>query len=136
MPLQKTEQSTGHARCPCRKKSEATTYAECCEPFHRGSAVPPTAQALMRSRYSAFALLNAAYLLATWHPRTRPTRLDFTPGQQWVMLKLVSATTEGDHGTVEFVARSKVGGKLHELHEVSRFVRDGGRWYYVDGDIG
>ncbi len=97
--------------------------------------MPLTAQALMRSRYSAFALQNAAYLLATWHPRTRPVRLDFTPGQQWVLLKLIFATTNGDNATVEFVARSKMGGKLQDLHEVSRFVRDGGRWYYVDGDI-
>lgn len=97
--------------------------------------MPLTAQALMRSRYSAFALQNAVDLLATWHP-TRPAQLDFTPGQQWVSLKLVAANTNGDHVTVEFVARSKIGGKLQDLHEVSRFVREGGRWYYVDGDIG
>ena len=125
----------GDARCPCRKKSEPTTDAECCEPYHRGVAVPPTAKASMRSRYSAFAMQNATYLLATWHPTTRPVELDFTPGQQWVLLEVVAVATDGDHATVEFTARSKIGGKLHGLHEVSRFVLEGGRWYYVNGIV-
>ena len=82
----------------------------------------------MRSRYSAFAVQNATYLPATLHPTTRPARLDFTPGQQWVLLKVIAATINGDHATVEFIARSKIGGRMHDLHKVSRFGREGGRW--------
>ena len=89
----------------------------------------------MRSPYSPFALQNAAYLLATWHPKTRRTRLDFTAGQQWVFLTVIAAATEGAQTTVEYVARSKIGGRLYDLHEVSRFVREGGRWFYFDGVI-
>ena len=90
----------------------------------------------MRSRYSAFALQNAAYLLSTWHPTTRPARLDFTLGQLWVLLKVMTTATEGEQATVEFIARSKIGGRLHDLHEVSRFVWESGRWDYVDGVAG
>ena len=89
----------------------------------------------MRSRYTAFTMQDAAYLLTTWHSTTRPARLDFTLGQQWVLLRVIATATEADYATVEFIARSKIGGKLCDLHEVSRFVREGGRWYYVDGIV-
>ena len=122
-------------RCPCRKKREAETYAECCEPYHKGGEAAPTAEALMRSRYSAFALKDAAYLIATWHKSTRPSRIDFTPDQEWSVLRIVSAAEQEDRATVEFVARSRIGRRIHELHEVSRFVREQGRWFYIDGVI-
>ena len=122
-------------RCPCRKKSETTTYAACCEPYHSGQRIAPTAEVLMRSRYSAFVLENATYLSATWHPSTRPQRIDFTPGQDWQLLRVLNAVTDGDRATVEFTARSRIDGHSHVLHEVSRFVREGGRWLYVDGLI-
>lgn len=122
-------------RCPCRKKSETTTYAACCEPLHAGVVSAPTAEALMRSRYAAFALQKAAYLLATWHPDTRPARIDFNPGEQWIRLQVVAATEDQDSATVEFIARSKLGGRSHVLHEVSRFNRVAGRWLYRDGVI-
>jgi SEC-C motif-containing protein len=89
----------------------------------------------MRSRYAAFALHNAAYLSATWHPSTRPAHIDFNPGQVWMLLKVLEANEEGDRATVEFTARSRIGGSSHLLHEVSRFVREGGQWFYVDGVI-
>lgn len=122
-------------RCPCRKKSESITYADCCEPFHVGPRLPSTAEALMRSRYAAFALESAAYLSATWHASTRPRVIEFTPGQEWLALRVIATRTTGHKATVEFVARSRIGGDTHALHEVSRFVREHGQWFYVDGDV-
>ena len=91
----------------------------------------------MRSRYSAYVLGLTDYLLATWHPTTRPAAL--TPdeaGLKWLGLDVRRcAMQDADHGTVEFVARSKLGGRAHRLHETSRFVREGGRWFYLDGDF-
>jgi SEC-C motif-containing protein len=108
----------------------------CCARFHAGEPAP-TPEALMRSRYSAFVLDLRDYLLATWHPTTRPAALPPPePGLKWLGLEVKrSALQDADHGTVEFVARSKLGGRAHRLHENSRFVRENGRWYYVDGDF-
>jgi len=91
----------------------------------------------MRSRYSAFVLGLCDYLLATWHAGTRPTSLEADPpGTKWLGLEVKQHRhQDADHATVEFVARSKLGGRAHRLHELSRFVRDDGRWYYVDGDL-
>ena len=90
----------------------------------------------MRSRYSAFVLDRLDYLLATWHPSHRPARLDPNPpGLKWLGLALRGHTLlDADRATVEFVARSKVGGRAERLHELSRFVRENGRWLYLDGD--
>jgi SEC-C motif domain protein len=122
-------------RCPCRKKSESTAYADCCQPYHSGSSDAPTAEGVMRSRYAAFVLKDAAYLIRTWHPTTRPARIDFDKDQEWLLLKVLSARTNGDEATVEFQARSRIGGRSEVLHEISRFVREGGRWLYLDGRI-
>ena len=119
-------------RCPCRKKSEIVTFAACCQCYHDSVAVAPSAEALMRSRYAAFALGNAAYLLATWHASTRPERIEFNAGQEWLLLRVVKTKTDVDRATVEFVARSRIAGRVHEHHEVSRFVRNNGQWQYVD----
>ncbi len=91
----------------------------------------------MRSRYSAFVRELGDYLLDTWHPGTRPGhRLTFEPGLHWLGLVVKQHTVTGEHrAQVEFVARSKQAGRAHRLHEVSRFVRENGRWYYVDGDV-
>ena len=89
----------------------------------------------MRSRYSAFVLERASYLLATWHARTRPTSLDFDPSARWLGLEVSAHVSTGpDAAEVEFVARMRVAGKAVRLHERSRFVHEGGRWFYVDGD--
>lgn len=122
-------------RCPCRKKSETTTYANCCEPYHLGRQSASTAEKLMRSRYAAFALGKSDYLLSTWHPSTRPPKLELTPGEEWVQLRVIAANEVGDGATVEFIARSRRGGRLDALHETSRFVRVDGRWLYVDGAL-
>jgi SEC-C motif-containing protein len=89
----------------------------------------------MRSRYSAFALKKSAYLLSTWHPTTRPSNLDLNGEDEWVQLRVLAASTDGDAATVEFIARSRQGGHVASLHEVSRFAREDGRWLYVDGTI-
>ena len=90
----------------------------------------------MRSRYSAFVLADEPYLLATWHPDTRPSRVRLDEQQRWLGLKIKAceAGEAGDSsGTVEFVARFKVSGKGHRLHEISRFEKIDGCWYYLDG---
>ena len=92
----------------------------------------------MRSRYSAYVLGLAPYLLATWHASTRPTALDLDKetSPRWLGLDIKRHQATGpDSAVVEFVARYKTGGRAHRLHEVSRFVREDGRWYYVDGEF-
>ena len=90
----------------------------------------------MRSRYSAFVRELADYLLDTWHPSTRPPSVDFEPGLRWLGLDVKRHLPQGDdNAIVEFVARSKLGGRAQRLHETSRFVREDGRWFYVDGEI-
>ena len=115
--------------CPCG----GTSYAACCEPWHLGTPAP-TAEALMRSRYSAFVLKLEPYLLATWHPDTRPASLDLADDTtKWLGLEVKRHESDSDHAIVEFIARYKVGGKASRLHETSRFVRENGRWLYIDG---
>ena len=89
----------------------------------------------MRSRYSAFVLQQADYLRATWHVSTRPDILDFEPDARWLGLEVRRHQVTGPGSAeVEFVARFRLGGKATRLHEKSRFVREDGRWFYVDGD--
>ena len=89
----------------------------------------------MRSRYSAFVGERGDYLLATWHASRRPPTIDFDTGAKWLGLEVRRHQSTGpDSAEVEFVARWRVGGRAVRLHERSRFVREGGRWYYVDGD--
>lgn len=116
--------------CPCGGAS----YAQCCGRFHDG-ALPSTAEQLMRSRYSAYALGLMEYVHRTWHASTRPEQaeLQHDPATKWLGLEVKRHVPAGDEATVEFVARYKVGGRAHRLHEASRFVREDGRWYYVDG---
>ncbi|MFD0902915.1 YchJ family protein [Actinomadura sediminis] len=114
-------------------------YRRCCGRFHRGEAAAATAEELMRSRYSAFAEHDEDYLLRTWHPATRPARIDFDPGTRWTGLEIVRTEAGGPgdaRGVVEFRARYSSGGEAGELHEVSRFARDGDAWVYVRGKIG
>ncbi len=128
------------AACPCGQrdaKQRALGYAPCCGRFIDAweTTPAPTAEALMRSRYSAFVLQDAAYLLATWHASTRPAALDFEPVPKWLGLEVrAHLITGADTAEVEFVARYRVEGRAVRLHERSRFVREDGRWFYVDGD--
>lgn len=125
--------------CPCGLPK---AYAECCGSLHRvhaeqGDLCAANPEALMRSRYVAFVLDRRDYLLATWHPSTRPAGIEPPePGLRWLGLTVKhSAMQDADHGSVEFVARSKLGGRAHRLHERSRFVRESGAWTYLDGDL-
>jgi len=120
-------------RCPC---GSGNTLPDCCAHYLAGRACAPTAEHLMRSRYTAYVQLNAPYLLATWHPTTRPATLDLPP-TQWLGLTVTQhAPQDETHATVAFVARYKVGGRAHRLVETSRFVSEDGRWFYLDGEIG
>jgi SEC-C motif-containing protein len=122
------------AACPC---GSGEAFARCCAPWHRGQPAP-TAEALMRSRYSAYVVGDEPYLLATWHPRTRPASVGFEAGTKWLGLTVKSARDNGaDAAEVGFVARYRVGGRpAVRLEERSRFVREEGRWYYLDGEQG
>lgn len=124
--------------CPCGNGA----YATCCGRFHRGEAVPHTAEALMRSRYSAYVLGDEGWLRQTWHASTCPDDLAVDTGTRWLGLTVKAHVQQDDtHATVAFVARYKVGGRAHRLEELSRFVfepREPGtpaRWLYVDGDL-
>ncbi len=135
------------ATCPCGGPS----YAACCGRYIDGAAIAPTAEALMRSRYTAYTLRKEAYLRATWHASTRPADAIVSDDEtlRWLGLEVKSALrlrqrkaesdTDINSDSVEFVARYKTGGRAHRLHEVSRFLRepsDGGmRWFYLDGSF-
>jgi SEC-C motif domain protein len=135
------------ASCPCGGAS----FAACCGPYIAGDAVPQSAEALMRSRYTAYTQGNEAYLRATWHRTTVPkeTIVQENEPLQWLGLEVKSALRlrqrkaelpeNQDADTVEFVARYKINGRAHRLHEVSRFVREDAdgvaRWFYLDGSF-
>ncbi|MCE1179616.1 MAG: hypothetical protein LWW86_11415 [Micrococcales bacterium] len=124
--------------CPC---GSGGMYAACCGPFLDGTPAP-TAEALMRSRYTAFARNDIGYLVRTWHPRTRPEGLCADTGTRWVALAVIDTVDGGpddESGEVEFEAEWLEGGaagagRRQRMHERSRFVRRGGRWVYLDGD--
>jgi SEC-C motif-containing protein len=121
--------------CPC---GSGRPLAACCGPCLEGHAAAASAEALMRSRYTAYVLAREPYLLATWHASTRPAalHLDAAPAPQWLGLAVKRHEPQGpDRATVEFVARYKTNGRARKLHETSRFVREDGRWYYIDGEI-
>ena len=128
------------AACPCGRtnaKGQVATYGACCARFveHFDTTPAPDAEHLMRSRYSAFVLERAPYLLATWHSSQRPATLDFEPGAKWLGLQVKAFQPTSDTtAEVEFVARFRVAGRAVRLHERSRFVQEDGRWFYVDGD--
>lgn len=141
------------AQCPCGGMPSGASYAACCARYHTGAQhlQAPTPEALMRSRYSAYALGLVDYIRDTWHESTRPETLSrFDAADKWLGLEIKDAPrASGDdgfvepdykglnEGFVEFVARSKPkgGGAAIRLHERSRFVREGGRWFYLEGVI-
>ena len=119
---------TADLPCPCGRP---LAYATCCGRWHAGEPAPD-AEALMRSRYSAYVLGLRDYLLATWHASTRPATLELESGVKWLGLEVrAHRAIDADHAEVEFVARSRLAGRASRLHERSRFVREGGQWFYV-----
>lgn len=133
-------QPNSRDQCPC---SSGQLYGQCCGPFLSGHASAPTAQQLMRSRFTAFATGDVEYLRSTWHPDTRPHDLELDPAVEWLRL-IISDTVRGGpfdtYGEVEFVAMyrepspDKPGSyQRGRQHERSTFEKVEGRWLYVDG---
>ena len=119
-------------RCPCLS---GETYGSCCAPFHGAEASAPTAERLMRSRYSAYVAGLSNYLLETWDARTRPASLELDPGIRWLGLEIVRTQRGGmldDAGIVEFIARFRTADGASRQHETSTFRRVRKRWVYVD----
>jgi SEC-C motif-containing protein len=123
------------ALCPCGSNQP---YTACCTRYVEGHELAPNAEALMRSRYTAYTLQRENYLLATWHSSTRPVNLSLAEDKSttWIGLEVKRhEQQDAEHAIVEFVARYKVNGRAHRLHEVSRFVYEEGQWFYVDGNV-
>lgn len=118
--------------CPCG----GSDYENCCGLYHSGTPAPD-AEKLMRSRYSAYVLKLEAYLLATWHADTRPGTLDLhTDTDKWLGVEVKKHLMQSaEQATVEFIARYKIAGRAHRLHEISRFVKEHGQWFYLDGEF-
>jgi len=120
--------------CHC---DSSLNYSNCCEPFHNGSQLAPTAKTLMRSRYSAYVLKNADYLLSTWYKSTRPKSLCFSQEnviwQNLEILQTKKGSAKDEKGRVEFKAFYVENTQMRVLHEVSRFKKIAGCWFYVDG---
>ena len=126
--------------CPCLSGKE---YAACCEAIINGSQAAPTAEALMRSRYSAFVKSAIDHLQNSLHP---DYRADFDPAStkewadnsEWLGLKILNTTGGGkddQEGTVEFIALFRINGVTYEHHEIGEFKRHNGLWYYTDGKV-
>ena len=121
------------ALCPC---GSGLDYGRCCGPFLDGHDQAATAEALMRSRYTAYVRRQIPYLLASWHPSTRPEGLELEESLGWqglTVLATVNGEADDQDGIVEFAAAFSYQGHRQQLRERSRFVREEGRWFYVDG---
>ncbi|MEN9849829.1 MAG: hypothetical protein RL368_2569 [Pseudomonadota bacterium] len=128
-------QTLPHHPCPCGSLHE---FTDCCEPYLNGTQLAPTAEALMRSRYTAYVIGNTNYLLNTWHADTCPKNLELDPQVHWLGLKIVKVhrNVHENTGQVHFVARYKAkNGQAHRLEENSRFEKIGAQWFYIDGDF-
>ncbi|NOX10144.1 MAG: hypothetical protein GXP22_11805 [Gammaproteobacteria bacterium] len=124
------------AVCLCGSGDE---YKDCCGRFIRGDRVASTAEQLMRSRYTAYAIKDYAYVMRTWLPSTRPSSLDDDNQPQWCDLAIISAEAgqvQDREGYVEFEAHYKLDGRPGKMHERSYFVKQEGCWFYVQGKIG
>ena len=121
--------------CPC---GSGRAFAACCEPVLEGRVEATTAEALMRSRFTAFVRGHTAHLLRSWHSSTRPEHLDADDQPAWHTLSILRVEDGGpddDHGLVEFLALGQDGAGPVRLHELSRFVREAGHWRYLAGEV-
>ncbi|MBN4080151.1 SEC-C domain-containing protein [Beggiatoa alba] len=120
--------------CPCGSN---INYSQCCGQYIEQCFLVPTAEALMRSRYSAYVLSDETYLLRTWHASTRPVQLGLEDeAQRWIKLDVLTinqGTPLDNSGTVEFIAHYQVQNKKQKIHEVSRFIKQNTQWFYLDG---
>ena len=124
---------SGNPDCPC---GSGKPYSACCGPLHTGAAAAPTAEALMRSRFSAFARGDAGYLSRTWHASTRPEQVTVDRDTRWLRLEILDAPQPSifqTRATVEFAAHFRQGKSAGTVRERSRFVYEAGRWWYVNG---
>jgi SEC-C motif-containing protein len=121
--------------CPC---GSGERYDACCGRLHRREAEAETAEALMRSRYAAYAVGQLDHVFRTWHPRTRPDSIDPDPSLSWTGLRILDVVGGGpvdQTGEVEFEATYERGGSAGRRHERSRFERRRGRWVYTEGAV-
>lgn len=121
--------------CPC---NSGVKFVHCCGPVLSGNHIATTAESLMRSRYTAYVVRDVDYLSKSWHPSTRPAAIDPADIPDWQGLQVVRSDkglAGDDEGVVEFKAIFLAQGNFLQLHEVSRFVKEGGQWFYVDGDV-
>ena len=120
------------AKCPC---GSGLKYMKCCGRYIKKAERPATAEMLMRSRYTAYVLQDAEYLLKTWHRSTRPAELDLVSEPvNWNGLEITSTIAglqKDDNGEVEFIARFKAHNTSQQLHELSLFVKENNQWFYV-----
>ena len=129
--------------CPCGRtqgqgpRAAVRSFGACCGPLILQGQAAEDAQALMRSRYTAFVLQHSDYLLRSWHASQRPASLELEHGVKWLGLEVrAHRVLDAGHEEVEFVARQKpASGAAVRLHERSRFVKEGAHWFYVDGDL-
>jgi SEC-C motif-containing protein len=125
-----------YTSCPC---GSGIDYQHCCGLFHSGEKIPATGEALMRSRYSAYVLRNAAYLQETWDATKRPEKIDFSREKiDWLRLEISDIKKGGikdSKGVVAFKAFYSQDGEEHVMNEISRFTKINGRWFYLDGVI-
>lgn len=131
-----SRQGRASSGCPC---GSGQSYSRCCRPLHLRTAEAESAEALMRSRYSAFVKQLDGYLAHSWDPSSAPATVSFRSGQRWTGLEIVSSELGGpqdETGTVEFIASYEIEGRSARLQERSRFVRHQGRWVYLDGEVG
>ena len=121
--------------CPC---GTGANYNDCCGLYLDLKQIPPNAEVLMRSRYTAYTLMRENYLLASWHASTRPLALDLTkePLSKWIRLEVKRYVLKNEsEATVEFIAKYKINGKAYHMHEISCFVKENGNWFYVEGEL-
>ena len=124
--------------CPC---GSGIDYPQCCQLFHSGQKTPSTAEALMRSRFTAYVMDNMAYIQQTWDSSTRPSEDKLNFGGEaivWNRLEIIDVKKGGvsdTKGIVEFKAYYTKDGEGHVLYETSRFIKTNGRWYYLDGVV-
>jgi len=128
--------TTDENACPC---GSGKSYAKCCETYHHGTP-PPTAEALMRARYSAYTMANDQYLRNTWHPGSRPEKISLKNNKnlQWTKLEILrkeKGKGKDKLGVIEFKAWYRSDDQNGYLHEVSNFVKEENTWLYFDGEV-
>ena len=124
-----TGKNSNECGCGSGKKTD-----ECCISIIEGRRQAETAEQLMRSRYVAYSSRNEAYILASWHPSTRPLQLDLSADTHWTRLQVIRHKDEGERASVEFIASYVSGGIAGQMHELSRFIKQQGAWFYQDGE--